>query len=902
MSDFWKQMIKAFLHDPPDKALDIRGHLGRAKSYLHTVLGEEVNTSDLDENKAGDVRASLEDRLPFPDYRRGKGKEAQVDASLVVSFDQGDARLVSHPLSGAMHALGAELSTNEPALVAKLEELASKAGQGDARWQSLFFALWRLLPKRSAAIHPDFARLPAETRAPDHTIWNHLDLAAAFHAALRGKAQEGAGGALLSFSLGPVQSFIAAARSLRDLWSGSYLLSWLTFKAMLPVVEELGPTALIYPSLRENPLFDWWLATQGPLKEFESELSAAWKNTQQIDGRLVASLPNTFMALVPTGKTGEALARRCRGALEREWKEIASNVHKHLKGKCEGISAGWDRSWDTQVEGFWDARAVLLPMGGSAEELKTRFVEHLHKDAWPPSRAVEALGRLLSEKHLGYGEKGTAGTWALHTALAAKVLAAGKMLRQVRPHAPADDDRSKCSLFPALEQMGPGGANNVQRQFWDALSKESAGLGARVRSNERLSAIGLIKRFFWHAHIRKKLELQPNDLRFDDTATTAAALWLEKGHKALGAEAIDVETMRRNAGWSGQWLHSRKEGDEDECPRVLWQRIQNLSKPEKLGKAPAYYAVVVLDGDRLGDWLRGRLAPKLEQAYHPKMVEVLKHELGSAANGHLTQARPLSPALHAAISGALSNFALHDVPGIVLEARGQLVYAGGDDVLAVMPTENAVACVEELRKAYQQDWGANGPRMGSKATVSAGLAIVHYKSDMREAIQAAREAEHIAKQGGRNALGLATLKRSGEHAMVELPWSATPMLAALISAFAKGASDSWVHQLRSDIEEIAVNGVVAIKREIHRVVQRGELSSLLILGIALSRVLERSAFVEEREAGKTKEKAAALVAEAFESFLNEQRNRQQNLSDSDGYERFIMAVQAASFMARGRDE
>ena len=32
---------------------------------------------------------------------------------------------------------------------------------------------------------------------------------------------------LVLFQAGPVQPFIAAARSTRDLWSGSYMLSWL---------------------------------------------------------------------------------------------------------------------------------------------------------------------------------------------------------------------------------------------------------------------------------------------------------------------------------------------------------------------------------------------------------------------------------------------------------------------------------------------------------------------------------------------------------------------------------------------------------------------------------------------------------------------------------------------------
>ena len=40
--------------------------------------------------------------------------------------------------------------------------------------------------------------------------------------------------AFLAFSLGPVQTFIAAARTVRDLWTGSYVLAWLTWQAICP--------------------------------------------------------------------------------------------------------------------------------------------------------------------------------------------------------------------------------------------------------------------------------------------------------------------------------------------------------------------------------------------------------------------------------------------------------------------------------------------------------------------------------------------------------------------------------------------------------------------------------------------------------------------------------------------
>ncbi len=115
--------------------------------------------------------------------------------------------------------------------------------------------VWRLLPDKVAAeFGEDTARLPADTRIPDHTLFQHVDITAGLYA-----AGAPAGVAYLSFALGPVQSLIRAARSVRNLWSGSALLSWLAFQAMPPVLEQLGPTAFVYPALRGSPLVDFWL-------------------------------------------------------------------------------------------------------------------------------------------------------------------------------------------------------------------------------------------------------------------------------------------------------------------------------------------------------------------------------------------------------------------------------------------------------------------------------------------------------------------------------------------------------------------------------------------------------------------------------------------------------------------
>ena len=68
----------------------------------------------------------------------------------------------------------------------------------------------------------------------------------------------------------------------------------------------------------------------------------------------------------------------------------------------------------------------------------------------------------------------------------------------------------------------------------------------------------------------------------------------------------------------------------------------------------------------------------------------------------LESARPLSPSYHLQFSESLSNFAL-----LVRANRGgirrALIYAGGDDVLALLPADAALDCAHALRMGFQGD-------------------------------------------------------------------------------------------------------------------------------------------------------------------------------------------------------
>ena len=200
----WEDVLLAYLHDPFDKALAVQGHETRAARYASAALGRDVSRRGLHRLAASaDVFAAIAERVPSP--TAGRHGERAVGPA--------DGLGIVHPASGTHAALSlASLDPDKAAAV--IEEIV----RGLSGPRERFLAIWRLLPDAVAArFGDDAARLPADTRIPDHTLFQHTDVTAGLYAA---GAPDG-GAAFLSFTLGPVQPFIAAARSVRDLWSGS---------------------------------------------------------------------------------------------------------------------------------------------------------------------------------------------------------------------------------------------------------------------------------------------------------------------------------------------------------------------------------------------------------------------------------------------------------------------------------------------------------------------------------------------------------------------------------------------------------------------------------------------------------------------------------------------------------
>jgi CRISPR-associated protein Cmr2 len=186
-----------------------------------------------------------------------------------------------------------------------------------------------------------------------------------------------------------------------------------------------------------------------------------------------------------------------------------------------------------------------------------------------------------------------------------------------------------------------------------------------------------------------------------------------------------------------------------------------------------------MDGDSMGAWFGDGDGRPYRNAFHPDIEAVIAQRFGDnrALQAYLEAPRAVSPARHLAISGALNAFSNVVARHVLEEAyNGRILYAGGDDLMAMLPTGEVLSAMRDLRHAYSGNRGQAGKAaqgyvhqrgrlhltMGPRATASMGVVVAHHQTPLTAALAELRRAEQAAKtDGGRNAFCLSILKRSG---------------------------------------------------------------------------------------------------------------------------------------------
>jgi len=540
---------------------------------------------------------------------------------------------------------------------------------------------------------------------------------AGFSKGIGGEAMTQQSQFMLMFSLGPVQTFILQARKTRDLWIGSFLLS----KLMEAAMERIDDNAFVFPGTKAE----------------ERRIKAD-----------IPDLPNKYVALFASAENAEKAAHQSEEQIEKKWKDICDDVRGRLLANyyTAEVQTIWERQTgvrqsETSVHQFFEIYWVVVPDPGQ-----------------------------------GYG------SWLEETTLA---LDARKRLHDFLPQ---DEPGEKSTISGEREVLhGEDTSREDVRAFWRRLTANERHTKKDIHKDgsERLDAIDSIKRFaLYSPHLKPGLD----QIVYPSTSSIATARfvgklldsngtdeqlknWRQLTEDDLALEYPNALPYLKNRAGAKEWILKR-DGDcffpEAFTPRYLKENYRLTTRPEEKQKEPGlgvkpeafitecldalngvyqaagthptpYYALVQMDGDHMGTIMSGVSDDKK----------------------------------HKNVSGALSIFAREHVPQIVQTGYpGRLVYAGGDDVLALTPLDGMLAMIDRLQRKYKGTVMPVVPEEQKQhVTASMGIAIAHHFTPLSVVRRAALEAEKLAKNlYGRNAFVVTLLRRSGEQTRVGCRW------------------------------------------------------------------------------------------------------------------------------------
>ncbi len=788
--NYWNNKFTAYMHDPFDKMFGIKGHEQRAQELINKY--GLIMPNDKFWRTADGIASGFE-RGQVPSHSNNENINGYID------FFKNP--FISHPTSseGGLKIVFNE-EVNPERVWSELIEfidkaIGTKAGSGGysdnfkgdensfaiARFLYTHLVLrFKLAENNVGGIGALWHRLPADSRFPDHSIWQHNQLTSAIYSCMElgegdnESRKDNIG--LMVFSIAPVQPFIAKARKLRDYWSGSVLLSYLAFEGIRWIIENLGPDHVVYPSLIDQPLVSEYLRKKWGVKgDFEPEI---WK----LHDKTIASFPNKFLFFVPFNYTKD-IACDIENHIKDKWVELGEIVFKKVLKKV-GIGSNSEESdylhrlFERQISKYWDIQwsAVRLVGEKDIEEVSNL----LAKQSYEKQVGILEIFNKIIEHKKNYEKAGKGVLYSVSHSLVQSALAAEKARKVIKREEEPGEKCQMCGESEVLhtkEYKDDISAREYKEninEFWKKLEEEWKDT-PDFKENERLCSVCLIKRIigealrdFGREHILNSVFKSSGSF----PSTTMVALY--DYYKRKGIEGLDEQKA------IAQKLYESKDDE--------YEDIKNRDK---------YYAILLMDGDKMGELINGQtFGSKWETIMHPEIVERLKKPNFSKEYRENWKKifkdykkRILTPSIHAAISESLGDFAMYGVSKIIRKYNGRLIYAGGDDVCAIMPVGTVLDAADEIRRYYKSSFRlvdlegnseeikesfslkqgklsinlGNGEKDNDKISISAGILICHHKENLSEMIKRAHGLldEKAKEEAGRNACAIELRKRSG---------------------------------------------------------------------------------------------------------------------------------------------
>lgn len=339
---------------------------------------------------------------------------------------------------------------------------------------------------------------------------------------------------------------------------------------------------------------------------------------------------------------------------------------------------------------------------------------------------------------------------------AEQLMSARKTLRDFRPNRPANlYGDLKSSLDPGKESVLRPNRFNLYARYG-------------IKRKETLDAISLVKRMARFIGEKKEC-LSVCDIAFHrfrdkldhpqfavskekvDQYYKSIRLILQEKGVVLPGDTLQTYDSRMF------YVHRVEEGiseligEQSEPAPLLSEEdkqeltLQIQAELDKLyqvigAKPSSCYTLVVGDGDRVGSNFRS-------------MTTMEQHE---------------------SFSEHLSAFA-STVEDTIIDHRGQLIYSGGDDFIALLPVDRCLEAIGAVHHHFTDRMKKALPHAARRPTLSIGIAVVHMLEPLEDSLQVAKAVQKLAKKR-RDELAIHFQKGSGSNEIkVSLPFADAPV-------------------------------------------------------------------------------------------------------------------------------
>ena len=316
-------------------------------------------------------------------------------------------------------------------------------------------------------------------------------------------------------------------------------------------------------------------------------------------------------------------------------------------------------------------------------------------------------------------------------------------IKNIRTFSQYKEEGRKCSLCGERNVLFYGGKNK-RKYVQDDAEIITNTLPTFIDDGEGLCGVCLSKRFakkFFKSNYKSNFP-STAEISLMETLVKLDSFHLDKYKSNFGNEFNEQLYFKDNL--TQQYFKKYTiNANLESCLGAL-KNILNVAEQSGL-KFSNYYAVLCLDGDNMGKWLSGKYLDDNSRLidFHIKLTE----KLGSYAD---------------------------QVTRIVDKktGRGEVVYSGGDDVLALININHLLPVMKELRDSFPKFEEITTISNGKKSSASCGVCIAHYKTPLQEVLTWARKMEHEAKSidDNKDAFSIAVLKRSGEVHKTSFKW------------------------------------------------------------------------------------------------------------------------------------